>query len=304
MTGFVTGDVTPAGTAGATNAIVTEITPNDGTTYNVAVSGMTNDGTVIATISAGVAMDTGANGNAASTSTDNTVTYDTTTPETSITAQPSDPSNDPTPTFSFTGDDTGGSGIASFECQLDGGGYADCTSGDTFGPLADGPHTFDVRATGPLDQLALSLDVQTEAGAAKGDVTADLKGPEYAVSGDLAVNRLNLAPILRDPGQRSDITGNLDLNIRGQSLGDPTALSGSVEFDVPRVATAAVTATDLKGTASIEGRRVDLNARGLAYGASATTSGTILLPDAQNETVAFDLQGRARVLLLSRAAGA
>jgi LPXTG-site transpeptidase (sortase) family protein len=70
---FATGDVTLSGTAGATTAIVT----GSGTTYNVAVSGMTGDGTVIATIAAGVATDAASNSNAASTSTDNTVTYST-----------------------------------------------------------------------------------------------------------------------------------------------------------------------------------------------------------------------------------
>jgi Beta-propeller repeat len=71
VTGFATGDVTLSGTAGATTATVT----GSGTTYNVAVSGMTANGTVIATIAAGVAIDAGSNPNAASTSTDNTVTY-------------------------------------------------------------------------------------------------------------------------------------------------------------------------------------------------------------------------------------
>ena len=71
VTGFVTGDVTLAGTAGATTATVT----GSGTTYNVAVSGMTANGTVIATIAAGVAVDAGGNPNAASTSSDNTVTF-------------------------------------------------------------------------------------------------------------------------------------------------------------------------------------------------------------------------------------
>jgi hypothetical protein len=71
VTGFATGDVTLSGTAGATTATVT----GSGTTYNVAVSGMTANGTVIATIAAGVAIDAGNNPNAASTSTDNTVTY-------------------------------------------------------------------------------------------------------------------------------------------------------------------------------------------------------------------------------------
>ncbi len=75
VSGFATGDVTLIGTAGATTAVVTQIAPNDGTTYDVAVSGMTTNGTVIATISAGVAQDAASNFNVASTSTDNTVTY-------------------------------------------------------------------------------------------------------------------------------------------------------------------------------------------------------------------------------------
>ena len=70
-TDFATGDVTLGGTAGATTATVT----GSGTTYNVAVSGMTSSGTVIASIAAGVAHDAVGNANTASTSTDNTVTY-------------------------------------------------------------------------------------------------------------------------------------------------------------------------------------------------------------------------------------
>ena len=45
VTNFTTGDVTLSGTAGATTATVT----GSGTTYNVAVTGMTTSGTVIAT---------------------------------------------------------------------------------------------------------------------------------------------------------------------------------------------------------------------------------------------------------------
>jgi len=71
VTGFATGDVTLSGTAGATTATVT----GSGTTYNVAVSGMTASGTVIASIGAGVATDLAGNPNLASTSTDNSVTF-------------------------------------------------------------------------------------------------------------------------------------------------------------------------------------------------------------------------------------
>jgi hypothetical protein len=73
-TDFATGDVTLSGTAGATTAIVT----GSGTTYDVSVTGMAVSGTVIASIAAGVAHDTTGNPNTASTSTDNSVTYDIT----------------------------------------------------------------------------------------------------------------------------------------------------------------------------------------------------------------------------------
>ena len=62
VTDFATGDVTLSGTAGATTAVVT----GSGTTYNVAVSGMTGSGTVIADIAAGKAHDSAGNANAAS----------------------------------------------------------------------------------------------------------------------------------------------------------------------------------------------------------------------------------------------
>ena len=71
---FTGTDVTLNGTAGATLAIVTP-TKADGKTYDVAVSGMTRSGTVIAGLAVNVAHDAAGNGNVASTSKDNTVTY-------------------------------------------------------------------------------------------------------------------------------------------------------------------------------------------------------------------------------------
>jgi hypothetical protein len=72
VTGFATGDVTVTGTAGGTK---TATVTGSGTTYNVAVTGMTTAGTVIATIPAGVAINASSQQNLASTSTDNTVTW-------------------------------------------------------------------------------------------------------------------------------------------------------------------------------------------------------------------------------------
>ena len=71
VTGFEDGDVDLSGSAGATTANVT----GSGTDYEVAVSGMTGGGTVIATVPAGAATD-GTNDSEASTSDDNTVTFE------------------------------------------------------------------------------------------------------------------------------------------------------------------------------------------------------------------------------------
>jgi arylsulfatase A-like enzyme len=85
---FATGDVTIGGDAGAETAAVTEVAPNDGTTYNVAVSGMTGAGTVIVSIAAGAAQDAAGNPNSASTSSDNMVTYASTDPTISLAGTP------------------------------------------------------------------------------------------------------------------------------------------------------------------------------------------------------------------------
>ena len=57
---FLNSDVTLSGTAGATTAVITYISA-DYTTYNIAVSGMTGEGTVIASVVAGVAHDSAGN---------------------------------------------------------------------------------------------------------------------------------------------------------------------------------------------------------------------------------------------------
>jgi hypothetical protein len=78
VTGFDAIDVTVAGTAGATTATITS--KGDGKTYDVAVSGMTKSGTVLASVKDGTVEDVASNTNTESTSTDNTILYDITPP--------------------------------------------------------------------------------------------------------------------------------------------------------------------------------------------------------------------------------
>src|SRR5439155_11411580 len=87
---LTSGDVTTVGTAtfGTKTITITPIAPNNGTTFNVAIGGMTGNGTVTATVPAGGVSDPAGNTNNASTSTDNTVTYDATPPTAAVTYSP------------------------------------------------------------------------------------------------------------------------------------------------------------------------------------------------------------------------
>jgi hypothetical protein len=83
----------------------------------------------------------------ASAATTYTWTVDTTGPPApTLTSTP--PANDTSTSasFSFSDDETG----VTFECQLDGGSFSTCTSPAAYSSLADGSHTFAVRARDPL----------------------------------------------------------------------------------------------------------------------------------------------------------
>ena len=70
---------------------------------------------------------------------------DDTPPDTTMDSGPSGPTNAASPTFGFSANEPG----SWFECRIDGGGWGECSAPHTAGPLADGGHSFDVRATDP-----------------------------------------------------------------------------------------------------------------------------------------------------------
>lgn len=71
---------------------------------------------------------------------------DTTAPQTTITGGPTGATRDTTPTFTFTSEPG-----ATFACQVDAGAYAACSSPFTTPALANGAHTFRVKATDDWD---------------------------------------------------------------------------------------------------------------------------------------------------------
>ncbi|MDQ5807681.1 MAG: hypothetical protein M3320_03300, partial [Actinomycetota bacterium] len=82
---------------------------------------------------------------------------DTTAPETTITSGPSGLSTSPRAAFEFTADESG----ATFQCRLDAGAWSSCSSPKSHATLADGTHTFEVRATDPSSNTDQSPAART-----------------------------------------------------------------------------------------------------------------------------------------------
>ena len=193
---FVSGDVTVSGTALATTATVT----GSGTTYNVAVTGMTRGGTVIVNIPAGVAHNASSEANVASTSSDKQVTYDSTRPTVTINqaAGQTDPSNASTINFSVVFSETV-TGFATGDVTLS--GTADATTATVTGS----GRMYNVAVTG----MAQSGTVIATIAA---DVAQDASGNTSvaSTSSDNSISYDNIPPTVTidQTTEQSDPTAN------------------------------------------------------------------------------------------------
>jgi MYXO-CTERM domain-containing protein len=88
---------------------------------------------------------------------------DVTPPETRIDSAPASPTRSTSATFTFSANESG----ATFECSWEGAPFSACTSPATFQPLAEGSHTFQVRAR----DAAGNVDATPEARTVRVDLT-------------------------------------------------------------------------------------------------------------------------------------
>jgi hypothetical protein len=94
---------------------------------------------------------------------------DTTPPDTSIDSGPSGTVTATTADFAFSSSEAG----SRFECRLDAGAWASCTSPKSYTSLAAGDHTFDVRATDAAGNTDPTPATRTWTIAASGTLFAD-----------------------------------------------------------------------------------------------------------------------------------
>jgi autotransporter translocation and assembly factor TamB len=158
--------------------------------------------------------------------------------------------------------------------------------------------SLNVKAEGTQDNLHLTISEQSEAGALAGTITADALAPGYAAKGDLNVRDLNLAPLLRDSSQKSDITAHVQMDVtmpseRPAQASPLEGMHGTFKVDAPNVEAAGYAARNVKVTGDVNGRRVNLDARANAYGGAATVKGLVVAPASSGAPVQFDVTGSA-----------
>lgn len=81
-----------------------------------------------------------------SATTSRSFVMDNAAPTTMITSSPAANSNVPSGTFSFSANES----VTGYQCRVDSASFAGCTSPHSYGPLTDGPHTFEVKAVADL----------------------------------------------------------------------------------------------------------------------------------------------------------
>jgi large repetitive protein len=118
------------------------------------------------------------------------VIVDGTPPMVTIQSHPADPTNDQSPTFAFFANEA-----ASFQCQLDGGGFTSCGSPITYGDRDDGSHTFVVRATDTAGNTGetshawtIDTDPPTVTIGQKPNSFSNVNSPTFAFSAKEATN--------------------------------------------------------------------------------------------------------------------
>lgn len=195
---FTAADVIVTGTANPpTNITVTQIAPNNGTTYKIAVDGMTEEGPVIVSLPAGAGSDAFGHPSAASTSTDNQVIFGAATAADLIVTNTADdgagslrralqvahqnPPQSPATTNTIT-----------FAIPPTDSGYDANTGVYTIGLTTAADETYGRSA------LLVSSNVTLDGGQSRITITRDASAPamrlfQVAPGGDLTVRRLTLA---------------------------------------------------------------------------------------------------------------
>jgi hypothetical protein len=230
VTGFVAGDVTRGGTSTGGTVAVT----GSGASYEISVSGALTDGTLSFSIAAAKAQDLAGTNNTASTSTDNSVSYDGTAPALTLTVPANgSASTDTTPTISgaagnATGDSTtvtvkiySGTGTGGTVVQTLTPTRSLSSWSTTAATLAQGTYTVQATQTDTAGNVATS---------AANTFAVDTTAPSVTVNQKAGqADPASALPIVFTVTFNESVTGftSADLTRGGTSTGGTVSVTGS-----------------------------------------------------------------------------
>jgi translocation-and-assembly-module (TAM) inner membrane subunit TamB-like protein len=153
--------------------------------------------------------------------------------------------------------------------------------------------SFALALNGPLSRLEVAANVRTSAGDVSARLVTDVQGAEQSIAGNVKIGHLDLAPVLADRTQKSDLTASAKVDLHGLSLARFDGLNGSIVFTSPHLAVAGIAADGVTGSAKLHGRNMAVDARAAMYGASVSATGDLLLPG-KDTPFSYDVRGSAR----------
>lgn len=289
VTGFGAADVDLSSSSlGGLSAAVTQNTPSN---YTVSVTGMSGNGTVVAKVVAGAALDAAGNASAASTSTDNTVTFSTSGSAPTVTINQGASQLDPTNATSILFDVVFSEGVTGFtgtDIDFTGSSVGGLSASVT--PIDTSRYT--VSVTGMVGTGLVKVSIPAGAATSISGSIASMASTstDNQVSFDLVaptvtINQANgqadpatSGPILFTVVFSENVTGfgSADIDLSGSSL---SGLSATVTPNSPSNYTVSV--TGMSGTGTVVAKVVAGAALDVVGNASAgSTSG--------DNTVTFD----------------
>jgi hypothetical protein len=230
VTGFTSSSVTRSGTTGGTIAVT-----GSGASYNIAISGTPAQGATTFTVAAGQATDPAGNGNTASTSTDNSITYDTVAP--TVTVNQASGQADPTGTVpmnwtvSFTESVTGFSSASLTRGGTTGGTVTVTGSGASYnialaGTPTQGATTFSIAANQASDAAGNGNTAST---SSDNSITYDTVAPTVTVQQAAGqTDPTNAVPMNWTVTFNESVTGFSSASLtRGGTSGGTVTVTGS-----------------------------------------------------------------------------
>jgi hypothetical protein len=171
---------------------------------------------------------------------------DTTPPDTTITAGPSGPTGDGTPTFEFSSSEAG----STFQCNIDGGPFFACSSPFTTPPLGNGPHTFEVRAIDRAGNVDASPAGSFGADAARRNFTVQSAPPTPVLAKNVNVEPVKGEVFVSVPSGAARVSASVP-GLKGRRfvpLSEARQIPVGSLLDTRRGTVRLTSARDSKGT--------------------------------------------------------